>query len=87
MVKRFNGAVTGCWKRLEYRNPSFRAERSGDPGSILHWKFRKILRTEGQAAELGGPFRAAASAKRASAGSDLAPVFFMIEARWFSTVR
>ena len=29
----------------------------------------------------------AASARRASAGSDLDPVFFMISARWFSTVR
>ena len=30
---------------------------------------------------------AAASANRARAGSDFAPIFFMIEARWFSTVR
>jgi hypothetical protein len=29
----------------------------------------------------------AASANRANAGSDLVPVFVMIEARWFSTVR
>ena len=29
----------------------------------------------------------AASASRASAGKDFAPVFFMIDARWFSTVR
>ena len=29
----------------------------------------------------------AASAKRANAGRDFEPVFFMIEARWFSTVR
>jgi len=28
-----------------------------------------------------------ASAKRVSSGNDLAPVRFMIEARWFSTVR
>ena len=32
-------------------------------------------------------FQAAASANRANAGSDFEPVFFMIEARWFSTVR
>ena len=32
-------------------------------------------------------FTAAASANRASAGSDLVPVFVMIAARWFSTVR
>jgi hypothetical protein len=30
---------------------------------------------------------AAASANRTKAGSDLAPIFFMIEARWFSAVR
>src|ERR1035437_4149103 len=33
------------------------------------------------------PFQAAASANLANAGRDLEPVFFMIEARWFSTVR
>jgi hypothetical protein len=33
------------------------------------------------------PFPAAASANRAGAGSDRVPVRFMIEARWFSTVR
>ncbi len=32
-------------------------------------------------------FRAAASARRARAGSEVDPVRFMIEARWFSTVR
>ena len=34
-----------------------------------------------------GAIPAAASANRANAGSDFEPVFFMIEARWFSTVR
>jgi hypothetical protein len=29
--------------------------------------------------------RAAASVNRANAGTDFDPVFFMIEARWFST--
>ena len=32
-------------------------------------------------------FQAAASANRANAGTDFDPVFFMIKARWFSTVR
>src|ERR1700722_1655660 len=32
-------------------------------------------------------FTAAASANRASAGNDLVPVFVMMAARWFSTVR
>ena len=32
-------------------------------------------------------FQAAVSANRANAGTDFDPVFFMIEARWFSTVR
>jgi hypothetical protein len=32
-------------------------------------------------------FPAAASANRANAGSDFMLVFFMIAARWFSTVR
>jgi hypothetical protein len=36
---------------------------------------------------LPASFTAAASASRASSGSDLVPVFVMIEARWFSTVR
>ena len=40
-----------------------------------------------QAAGSPEPLRAAASASLASAGSDFDPVFFMIEARWFSTVR
>jgi hypothetical protein len=38
-------------------------------------------------AKVGAPSTPAANANRASAGRDLDPVFFMIEARWFSTVR
>jgi hypothetical protein len=33
------------------------------------------------------PFQAAASARRAKAGIDFEPVFFITAARWFSTVR
>jgi hypothetical protein len=32
-------------------------------------------------------FQTAANAKRINAGMDFEPVFLMIEARWFSTVR
>ncbi len=36
---------------------------------------------------IGGARAGGGYAKRAKAGSDFAPIFFMIEARWFSTVR
>src|SRR5580698_1281171 len=44
----------------------------GSPGNYLAWLASSLV---------------AAIISRASAGSDFAPVFFMMEARWFSTVR
>ena len=51
---------------------------------LAAWRWVEI-----RAAPIGSSvsFPAAASANRASAGTDFDPVFFMIEARWFSTVR
>ena len=48
---------------------------------------RRASKSQVRTSVLSSPSEAAASANRAKAGSDLAPILFMIEARWFSTVR
>ena len=45
-----------------------------------------VLPARRQGAGSPAPFRVAASTSRARAGRDLAPVFRMISARWFSAV-
>jgi hypothetical protein len=73
---------TGCHLGRMIRRPAWIARRAF--GDIQGQGMPSI---QHQMRVLSSASDAAASANRAKAGTDLAPVFFMIEARWFSTVR
>ena len=65
------------------------SEASADKDTA-YWPCRRTvaaMASENQPSEVSAWFQWAASAKRASAGSDFEPVLSIIDARWFSTVR
>ena len=61
--------------------------RPSRKGRKLPTRYSRATVTSDHAEASSAPFRAEASANRANSGRDFDLVFFMIEARWFSTVR
>jgi hypothetical protein len=93
-ASRQDSEITQGWRvppflrRLPCSEDSARRPRAGhhDPPHI-YAPAAGAFEIKRQTCALSSAAEAAAKANRAKAGSDLAPIFFMIEARWFSTVR